>query len=86
MRPVSTASASTHRPTTRSNNGSTTTQVRITEAGIRLVHAKLRFAFPPELDLMAELAGLTLESRWGSFGRAPFTGDSAFAVSIYRRA
>ncbi len=63
-----------------------TTQVRITEAGIRLVHAKLRFAFPPELDLMAELAGLTLESRWGSFTRAPFTGDSAFAVSIYRRA
>ena len=63
-----------------------TTQVRITETGIRLVHAKLRFAFPPELDLMAELAGLTLESRWGSFGRTPFTSDSAFAVSIYRRA
>ena len=35
-----------------------TTQVRITESGIRLVHAKLRFAFPPELDLMAELAGV----------------------------
>ncbi len=31
-----------------------TTQVRITEQGIRLVHAKLRFAWPPELDLMAQ--------------------------------
>ena len=29
-----------------------TTQVRITEDGIRLVHAKLRFAWPPELDLI----------------------------------
>ena len=63
-----------------------TTQVRITEDGMRFVHAKLRFAFPPELDLMAQLAGLELESRWSSFDRAPFTADSAFAVSVYRRA
>ncbi len=61
-----------------------TTQVRITEQGIRLVHAKLRFAWPPELDLMAELAGLTLEHRWSSFDKQPFTGASAFAVSVYR--
>jgi SAM-dependent methyltransferase len=63
-----------------------TTQVRFTEDGIRLVHAKLRFAYPPELDLMAQLAGLELEHRWGSFTRAPFGPDSAFAVSVYRRA
>jgi SAM-dependent methyltransferase len=61
-----------------------TTQVRITEQGIRLVHAKLRFAWPPELDLMAKLAGLTLEHRWSSFDKQPFTGGSAFAVSVYR--
>jgi SAM-dependent methyltransferase len=61
-----------------------TTQVRITEQGIRLVHAKLRYAFPPELDLMAELAGLTLEARWGGFDRRPFTDASAFHVSVYR--
>ena len=60
--------------------------MRITEDGVRFVHAKLRFAFPPELDLMAQLAGLELESRWSSFARAPFAGDSAFAVSVYRRA
>lgn len=62
-----------------------TTQVRITESGIRLVHAKIRFAYPPELDLMAQLAGFELEDRWGSFRREPFTADSAFHVSIYRR-
>lgn len=61
-----------------------TTQVRITESGIRLVHAKLRFAWPPELDLMAQLAGLTLEQRWASFDKRPFTGASAFQVSVYR--
>ena len=54
-----------------------TTQVRITEHGIRLVHAKLRFALPPELDLMAQLAGLTLEARWATFDKQPFTDASA---------
>jgi SAM-dependent methyltransferase len=61
-----------------------TTQVRITEDGIRLVHAKLRFAWPPELDLMARLAGLTLEHRWATFDKQPFSGESAFHVSVYR--
>jgi SAM-dependent methyltransferase len=61
-----------------------TTQVRITEDGIRLVHAKLRFAWPPELDLMARLAGLTLEHRWATFDKQPFSAASAFQVSVYR--
>jgi SAM-dependent methyltransferase len=61
-----------------------TTQVRITEQGVCLVHAKLRFAWPPELDLMASLAGLELEHRWATFDKQPFTSSSAFHVSIYR--
>jgi SAM-dependent methyltransferase len=61
-----------------------TTQVRITEQGIRLVHAKLRFAWPPELDLMAQIAGLTLEHRWATFDKQPFSGASPFHVSVYR--
>jgi SAM-dependent methyltransferase len=61
-----------------------TTQVRITESGIRLVHAKLRFAWPPELDLMANLAGLTLEHRFATFDKQPFSAASAFQVSVYR--
>jgi SAM-dependent methyltransferase len=61
-----------------------TTQVRITEHGIRLVHAKLRFAWPPELDLMAQLAGLALEHRWSTFDKQPFSSASVFAVSVYR--
>lgn len=61
-----------------------TTQVRITENGIRLVHAKLRFAWPPELDLMARLAGLTLEHRWSTFDKQSFSSASPFHVSVYR--
>jgi SAM-dependent methyltransferase len=62
-----------------------TTQVRLTESGARFVHARLRFAFPPELDLMAQLAGMHLEARYASFDRRPFTDESSFAVSVYRR-
>lgn len=60
------------------------TQMRITEDGIRFVHTRLRYAFPPELDLMAELAGLRLEHRWSTFDKRPFTGESAFHVSVYQ--
>jgi len=38
-----------------------------------------------EMDLMAELAGLELEHRWGDWQRGPFTGDSALHVSVYRK-
>jgi SAM-dependent methyltransferase len=59
-------------------------QMRITEQGTRLVHAKMRYAFVPELDLMAQLAGLTLEHRWSSFDKQRFTNESAYALSVYR--
>lgn len=59
-------------------------QIHITERGIQLVPLKIRFAYPPELDLMAQLAGFELEHRWESFGREPFTADSPGHVSVYR--
>ena len=60
------------------------TQMRITEQGIRFVHTRLRYAWPPELDLMAQLAGLTLDARYATFDKQPFTDESAFHVSVYR--
>jgi SAM-dependent methyltransferase len=44
---------------------------------------RLRYAWPAELDLMAELAGLRLEQRWGGWGGEPFTDDSVKHVSVY---
>ena len=47
--------------------------------------APFRYVWPSELDLMARIAGLTLEHRWAGWDRAPFTGDSPSHVSVWRR-
>ncbi|TDV40141.1 class I SAM-dependent DNA methyltransferase [Actinophytocola oryzae] len=38
-----------------------------------------------EMDLMARIAGLELENRWGDWKRAPFTARSELHVSVYRK-
>ena len=44
-----------------------------------------RYVWPSELDLMATLAGMTLEHRWAGWDRSPFTGDSTRHVSVWRK-
>jgi SAM-dependent methyltransferase len=44
-----------------------------------------RYAWPAELDLMARLAGMTLRERWSSWGRQPFTSESASHVSVWEK-
>ena len=44
-----------------------------------------RYAWPAELDLMAELAGLRLRERWDGWTREPFTSDSRQDVSIWAK-
>lgn len=44
-----------------------------------------RYVWPSELDLMAQLAGMTLESRWADWDRTPFTRDSPAHVSVWRK-
>jgi hypothetical protein len=44
---------------------------------------EMRYAWPAELDLMARLAGMRLEDRWGGWKREPFTGLSPAHVSVY---
>jgi hypothetical protein len=51
---------------------------------VRRVSGAFRYVWPSELDLMAELAGMTLESRWSSWGRDPFTDTSTSHVSVWR--
>jgi hypothetical protein len=48
-------------------------------------HSQHRYVWPSELDLMAELAGLTSEERWADWTRAPFTADSPGHVSVWRK-
>jgi len=46
---------------------------------------EIRYAWPSEMDLMARLAGLELEQRWGWYDKRPFTGTSRSHVAVYRR-
>lgn len=44
-----------------------------------------RYAWPAELDLMAELAGMSLRERWSGWKREPFTSDSREHVSVWQK-
>ena len=60
--------------------------VVVRESGIELFPVYLRYAWPSELDLMAELAGVRLRERWGGWKRERFTSASQAHVSLYERA
>ncbi len=57
-----------------------------TETGTRFYPVRLRYAWPSELDLMARLAGLRLDQRWGDWDKRPFTAESSKLISLYRHA
>jgi hypothetical protein len=44
-----------------------------------------RYVWPSELDLMAQLAGMTLRERWTDWNREPFTSDSRSHVSVWQK-
>lgn len=52
---------------------------------VRTLSGAFRYVWPSELDLMAALAGMELESRWDGWDRSPFTADSTSHVSVWRR-
>jgi hypothetical protein len=60
--------------------------VQISADGITLTPISLRLAHPPELDLMARLAGLRLRGRYGGWNGEPFTATSWRHVSVYELA
>lgn len=73
-----------HDPVAQSITGQ---RVVIREGRMHLLYPiRLRYAWPSELDLMARLAGLRLEARFGGWDRAPFGASSDRAVSVYRGA
>ena len=57
-----------------------------TKKGVRELSIPFRYVWPSELDLMARLAGMTLEYRWGDWDRSAFTGSSSKHVSVWRKA
>jgi SAM-dependent methyltransferase len=60
-----------------------TQHVMIGKDGIVLLPVELRYAWPSELDLMARLATMRLETRFGGWQREVFTAASPSHVSVY---
>jgi SAM-dependent methyltransferase len=63
-----------------------TTQVALGGAvGVRVFPVVHRYAWPSELDLMAQIAGLACEDRWSDWHGSPFDATSTSHVSVYQR-
>lgn len=58
-------------------------RIRITDDGLKLVPLAMRYAYPAEFDLMAQLAGFQLKHRWGDWKKAPFNVESGSHISVY---
>lgn len=58
---------------------------RLRDGSVRYGAGHFRYAWPAELDLMAQLAGLELEARLGDWDGEPFTAESDKHVSVWRK-
>ena len=57
----------------------------ITNGRAKLFYSPHRYAWPAEYDLMARIAGLTLDQRWANWHRDPFTANSTSHISVWRK-
>jgi len=52
---------------------------------VEIFSPPFRYVWPSELDLMAQLAGMTLRERYGGWQGEPFTSESEKHVSVWER-
>jgi SAM-dependent methyltransferase len=57
----------------------------IDDGTVQVLSPPFRYVWPSELDLMAQLAGMTLRERWGSWTREAFTSESIKHVSVWEK-
>ena len=65
--------------------GLTSHHFRIVDGRLERLSIPFRYAWPSELDLMAQLAGMRLRDRWSGWKREPFTSDSRKHVSVWEK-
>jgi len=65
--------------------GLTSHHFEIVDGRLERFSVPFRYAWPAELDLMAELAGMRLRERWSGWRREPFTSDSRKHVSVWEK-
>ena len=57
----------------------------IEDGQVEVFSPPFRYVWPSELDLMAQLAGMTLRERYGGWKREPFTSESRKHVSVWEK-
>jgi len=61
-------------------------KVVVRDGRMHLYPIQIRYVWPSEMDLMAQLAGLRLRERWSDWKRSPFTSQSGKHISLYESA
>jgi SAM-dependent methyltransferase len=59
--------------------------LEVVDGSLERFSVPFRYVWPAELDLMAQLAGLTLRERWSGWTREPFTSESRQHVSVWEK-
>lgn len=67
------------------SQGLTSHHFEIVDGRLERTSIPFRYAWPAELDLMAELAGMRLRERWSGWRREPFTSESRKHVSVWEK-
>lgn len=67
------------------NQVSTSHHLWIVDGKVRRDSMQGRDAWPSELDLMAQLAGMRLRDRWGGWKKEAFTAESSDHVSVWEK-
>jgi SAM-dependent methyltransferase len=67
------------------NQGLISHHLQVVDGRLERVSMPFRYAWPSELDLMAELAGMRLRERWEGWRREPFTSESRQHVSVWEK-
>ena len=67
------------------NQGLVSHHFEIVDERAERLSVPFRYAWPAELDLMAQLAGMRLRERWSGWRREPFTSESRKHVSVWEK-
>ena len=67
------------------NQGLISHHFHIVDGRLERNSVPFRYTWPAELDLMAQLAGMSLRERWSGWKREPFTSESRKHVSVWEK-
>lgn len=67
------------------SQGLTSHHLEVVDGRLERTSIPFRYVWPSELDLMAELAGMSLRERWGGWRSEPFANNSRQHVSVWMK-